>query len=104
MEPSTDMTLTGEHWFYKDGRIRIGYDLTRKLAETGPHTDSSPSPWLYKRFVVSYYNQCIGFSLSWEDQSLRQSQSTLPPEKEWIFTVSLKDLGNFIRYKKGVSQ
>lgn len=97
---NTDLSLTGEHWFYKGDRIRIGYDISRKLDEKNPPPGSDP--WLYRRIVFSYYNQCLGFSLSWEDQNLRQSSSTLPPEQEFIFTISLKDLGNFLRYKRGL--
>ena len=98
----TDLSLTGEHWFYKGGRIRIGYDITRKIDErplldsTGQPAAKQPTPWIYKRLVLSYYNQCIGLSLSWEDNANRSIQR----EKEWTFIVSLKDLGNFLRYRR----
>ena len=46
--------------------------------------------------MVSYYNQCCGVSLSWEDVDDRSVER----EKEWTFIVSLKDVGNFLRLRQ----
>jgi len=46
--------------------------------------------------VVSYFNQCCGVSLSWEDNDDRSVRR----EKEWIFLITLKDLGNYLRFKQ----
>jgi hypothetical protein len=94
-DQNTDLSVTGEHWFYKNDRIRIGYDLTKQFPGTSGSSEGR-STWPYKRFVVSYYNQCCGVSLSYEDNDLRQVQR----EREWTFIVSLKDVGNYLRYRE----
>lgn len=96
---STEVSLTGEHWLYKGGRLRIGYDLTRELDKQQLGTNTAledATPWIYKRLVVSYYNQCLGLSLSWEDNANRY----VVREREWTLIVSLKELGNFLRYRR----
>lgn len=95
---NTEVSVTGEHWFYKGDRIRLGYDLTRELDEPRGivNTAESRTPWIYKRLVLSYYNQCVGLSLSWEDNAHRSVRR----EREWTFIVSLKELGNFLRYRR----
>lgn len=97
-DSSTELSLTGENWLYRSGRLRIGYDLTKSF--NGSQRDRSGrrlhGSWPYKRLVVSYYNQCCGLSLSWRDNDDR----SVDREKEWTFIVSLKDLGNFLRYRR----
>jgi LPS-assembly protein len=95
---TNELTMTGEHWFYKEGRIRLGYDFTKSFRgsvydNAGNRTRSS---WPYKRIVASYYNQCCGLSLSWEDVDDRSVER----EKEWTFIISLKDVGNFARIRQ----
>jgi hypothetical protein len=87
----TDLSMTGEHWFYRNDRIRLGYDFTRDFEAEGDE-----EPWVYRRVVVSYFNQCCGVSLSWEDNALR----SIRREKEWELMISLRDLGNYLRYRK----
>ncbi len=96
---NTEVSVTGEQWLYRGGRVRLGYDLTRKLDEPASSSTVPQPDWIYKRFIVSYYNQCIGLSLSWEDNAHRSIQR----EKEWTFIVSLKELGNFLRYRRRTS-
>jgi len=105
-QSNSEVTLTGENWFYKGGRIRFGYDITRDLeydppprppVQPGdPEPPPPPPPWIYRRFVLGYYNQCAGLQLSYEDNAAR----ALEREKTWTFVVSLKDLGNYLRYRK----
>ena len=54
------------------------------------------SNWIYRKFVVSYYNQCAGVSLSWEDNEDR----SLRADRTWTFIVTLKDVGNYLRYRQ----
>lgn len=104
-----ELALTGEHWLYKGGRVRLGYDFTRQfggklltrtvIRRDGTQVTFQDSRWIYRRFVLSYYNQCLGLSLSWEDNRHRG----ILPAQEWTFTVSLKNLGNFLRYRRRAS-
>ena len=77
---------------YKGDRVRLGYDFTKDLdGSTGGR-----SSFVYKRVVASYFNQCCGVSLSWEDNDTR----SVPREKEWTFIITLKDIGNYLRYRE----
>ena len=86
-----EVSVTGEHWFYKNDRIRLGYDLTHDFSAS-----AGEEPWLYRRVIASYFNQCLGLSLSWEDNALPGVRR----EQEWELLVTLRDLGNFLRYRR----
>jgi hypothetical protein len=97
-DTNTELAMTGETWFYKNDRIRLGWDFTKSF--NGSVVDSSgnktASSWPYKRVVASYFNQCCGVQLSWSDNDDR----SIRREKEWSFQITLKDLGNYLRYRK----
>ena len=86
-----ELSVTGEHWFYRNDRIRLGYDFTHDFEADGDET-----PWTYRRVITSYYNQCFGISLSWQDNAL----SSVRREKEWELLISLRDVGNYLRYRE----
>jgi hypothetical protein len=76
----------------------VGYDFTKSFNGSVPATGTlrARTSWPYKRVVVSYFNQCCGVSLSWEDVDDRSVQR----EREWTFIVSLKDVGNYLRVRR----
>lgn len=85
------LQLFGENYFYKGDRVRLAYNFTRNFTRS----NASDPDWPYRFLGVSYFNQCCGVALTWEDRDER----SLPREREWELTVSLKDLGNFLRYR-----
>jgi LPS-assembly protein len=93
-DDNTELGMTGEAWFYKGDRLRLGWDFTKDFHREGQELERSS--WPYRRLVVSYYNQCCGVSLSWEDND----QRSVRREKEWTFIVTLKNVGNYLRYRE----